>query len=89
MIKLHLDCVFVENKLEKAIVTFCDVKRIQIDDQEDTSELMIEGNGEVLTLDFKNNQVNLIIEWNNFKKHTSCMRFYTIYCADIDVQIIH
>ncbi len=75
---LVLDGVNVNNKKEKIILNLKNVKKIEIEGEESNNIEMETDDGEILTLEVKEDSLSAIIEWNDFSNHTSIIKAYLI-----------
>lgn len=68
------------------IINFDDVKNIETDAIVDNSNLMPVEHGEILTLDIKRNNAELIAQWIDFNGREPFVNFYNIHCNKIHIE---
>ena len=84
-VTLDLDDVHV-NGVIKSIRIICNgVKKLDTDGKNIDVQLMPTNDGEILTLEIFDRSLKVIIEWNEFDKHTSSTNAYEIECESITI----
>lgn len=80
-IKLELEDVstgHIGESKSHVFITCNGIKKIKTDAKESGSNLMAAEDGEVLTLNFTNQTMELIVQWNNFSQHHHFIHAYYI-----------
>ena len=75
------------NRLIQAVVTLTNVSSIKMDDVYKKAFAMLGSDGDATVFRVHNNNVEAVVEWNNYKDHSSTTHSYEIYGSSIDVTL--
>jgi|GEM_PF-2121555 len=89
-IKLELEDVDTGETGESkshVLIIFKAIRKINTDAKESGTDLMAAEDGEVLTLNLSEQQMELIVQWNEFSQHRHFMHSYYVDCERIQIEV--
>lgn len=88
VLELELEDVLVGDLKLRVILSVSPVFSVETDSVSSNIQLMEADDGEVLTLEFSNHNMLLIVEWNDFSLKKSFTRSYQVVGGGISVSVI-
>ena len=86
-IKLRLDDVVIEGVKEKATLEISPVASLTVDGEISDMVSMLADDGEVLSLEYSNSSISVIVEWHDFVKGFEVTKSYYVTGRDVLVTI--
>ena len=86
-IRIKLEGVLINKDKCSVNIQLQGVQKIIIDGETANAVSMEAKDGEVLSLEYKDGGMKIIIEWHNFDDRASFVRSYSFLVDDIDIQV--